>query len=119
MKLSDIDLTIEEVTDLRRWLGDLHKHYEAEAAMRDADVAERAMAEELAEKLVANARECADLHGPIPWMLTGYQATAAWESWLEGANYMEIDEHFEPGDSDQDLWETAYRNRIEELKRAA
>jgi hypothetical protein len=118
MKLSDIDLTTEEVTTLRRWLSDLRNHYELEVAMRDADIAEQAATKELAKKLVANARECADLHGPIPWMLSGYQATAAWESWMEQAGYYEIDEHFEPDDEHQDLWETAYRNRIEELRRS-
>jgi len=118
MNLSEIDLTQGEVATLRRWLEDLGRHYELESAMRDADTAEQALAEERAEKLIKVARECADLHRPIPWMLAGYQATAAWETWMENAEYCEIDEHFQPDDGDQDLWETAYRNRLDELARA-
>lgn len=118
-KLSEIDLIHEEEIAFRRWLKELASHYEQEDAIRDSDLADQAQAEERATKFVANARECAELHGVVAWMLPEYQATGAWESWLAAAEYFEIDEHFEPDAADQELWEQAYMNRLAELRRAS
>lgn len=119
MKLSDIDLTTEEVSALRYWLAELTRHRAHQAAMRDEEAAEQAEAEALAEKIVTIARACAEEHGVVAGLMAEHQATAAYASWFDGAGYYDIDEHFSPDDSDQELWETAYANRLAELRRAA
>lgn len=76
------------------------------------------LASQRADKLVEIARAVADEQGPIPGMLPVHQAGAAYASWFDSAGYADVDEHFEPDDSDQELWEQAYANRLDELRRA-
>ena len=118
MKLSDIDLSEEEIAAFRWCMNTLIEQHRQAVWEAENERERDALSARRAEKLVSIARQWADEHGPIPWMLTGYQATAAWESWMEEAGYLDVDEHFQPDDDDQDLWETTYRLRIDELRQA-
>jgi hypothetical protein len=119
MKLSDIELNEEEAAALRSWICAVVAWHQQALEERATEEERESLAARRAETLVEKAQTLAEKQGPIPGMLPAHQATAAYASWFDGAGYADVyDSDYEPDDSDQDLWETAYANRIAELRRA-
>lgn len=112
-KLGDIWLDDETEKAFREWLQGLVKQRRARLARLEEENRLEALVDQRTTKMLAVAREYAERHGRIDWMSPYQQAQMAYTTWHEGAGYFDVDEHFEPDESDQELWECEYAEYIQ------
>lgn len=116
MKLSDFELSDAEIRDLRRWFQERRiAREQAQQAEYEALLAKQ-LAERRADQITEIARQYAAQHGPLAWMMDEHQATAAYDSWYDGAGYADLEGGEEVDFAEQELWEQAYIGRLEELR---
>jgi hypothetical protein len=117
MKLSDIDLSPDEVRGLRFLLAEWHRAAGQAQEARAVEAEQDALNERRAAQITEIAQQYATQHGPLEWMSDAHQATAAYDSWFDGAGYVDLDGAAEIDYAEQELWEQAYIGRLEELRR--
>lgn len=123
MRLSDIELTADQVAAFTSWL-DIRVEQATRArilAARNAEAGE--LTNRRYERLCDLARQTARQIGPIDGLGTRYAAEAAWDAFIAGEGWTspyDIDDHMDihaEGELFHEGWYLAYAEEIEAMKR--